>query len=86
MVGYNPHKPCRSAREYYKLSSVGTEAGSRRVGGQPEPCQAHATGLVRILNGLASQQRPQLVRADVGKAGEPISKALEDRGQNYLAS
>ena len=50
--------------------------------------QSHANhtlpGLLRILDGLASQKRPKLVRGDAGLAGEPMLCALEERGQHYL--
>jgi hypothetical protein len=41
-------------------------------------------GLLNILDGLAANKRPKLVRGDAGLAGEPMLRALEERGQHYL--
>jgi hypothetical protein len=41
-------------------------------------------GLLRILEGLPREKRPQLVRGDAGLASESMLQALEERGQAYL--
>ena len=41
-------------------------------------------GLLRILEGLPRQKRPQLVRGDAGLASESMLQALEEHGQAYL--
>jgi hypothetical protein len=85
-VGYNPHKPGRPSHAYhsYQVSGLRLMLGVDVLAGNQSHANHTLPGLIRILDGLSSQQRPQLVRGDAGMAGEPMFKALEDRGQKYL--
>jgi hypothetical protein len=86
VVGYNPHKPGRPSHAYhsYQVSGLRLMLGVDVLAGNQSHANHTLPGLIRILDGLASHQRPQLVRGDAGMAGEPMFKALEDRGQRYL--
>jgi hypothetical protein len=86
VVGYNPYKPGRPSHAYhsYQVSGLRLMLGVDVLAGNQSHANHTLPGLVRILDGLASPQRPQLVRGDAGMAGEPMFKALEDRGQKYL--
>lgn len=86
VVGYNPHKPGRPSHAYhsYQVSGLRLMLGVDVLAGNRSGANHTLPGMVRILDGLSSQQRPQLVRGDSGMAGEPMFKALEDRGQKYL--
>src|SRR6266545_3020911 len=86
VVGYNPHKPGRPSHAYhsYQVSGLRLMLGVDVLAGNQSHANHTLPGLIRILDGLSSQQRPQLVRGDAGMAGEPMFKALEDRGQKYL--
>jgi len=86
VVGYNPHKPGRPSHAYhsYQVSKLRLILGVDVLAGNQSHANHTLPGLVRILDGLAPSQRPQLVRGDAGMAGEPMYKALEERGQRYL--
>jgi hypothetical protein len=86
VVGYNPHKPGRPSHAYhsYQVSGLRLMLGVDVLPGNQSHANHTLPGLIRILDGLTSQQRPQLVRGDAGMAGEPMFKALEDREQGYL--
>jgi hypothetical protein len=86
VVGYNPYKPGRPSHAYhsYQVSGLRLMLGVDVLAGNQSHANHTLPGLLRILDGLASSRRPQLVRGDAGIAGEPMFKALEDRGQRYL--
>jgi hypothetical protein len=86
VVGYNPHKPGRPSHAYhsYQVSKLRLILGVDVLAGNQSHANHTLPGLVRILDGLTPSQRPQLVRGDAGMAGEPMYKALEERGQRYL--
>ena len=86
VIGYNPHKPGRPSHAYhsYQVSGLRLMLGVDVLAGNESHANHTLPGLLRILEGLVSHQRPQLVRGDAGMAGEPMFKALEDRGQRYL--
>ena len=86
VVGYNPLKPGRPSHAYhsYQVSGLRLMLGVDVLAGNQSHANHTLPGLMRILDGLALSQRPQLVRGDAGMAGEPMFKALEDRGQSYL--
>jgi hypothetical protein len=86
VVGYNPHKPGRPSHAYhsYQVSGLRLMLGVDVLAGNESHANHTLPGLMNLLDGLAANQRPKLVRGDAGLAGEPMLKALEDRGQNYL--
>ena len=71
VVGYNPHKPGRPSHAYhsYQVSGLRLMLGVDVLGGNESHANHTLPGLMNLLDGLA---------------GEPMLKALEDRGQNYL--
>ena len=86
VVGYNPHKPGRPSHAYhsYQVSGLRLMLGVEVVAGNESHANHTLPGLVNLLDGLVSAKRPKLVRGDAGLAGEPMLKALEERGQSYL--
>jgi hypothetical protein len=86
VVGYNPHKPGRPSHAYhsYQVSGLRLMLGVDVLAGNHSHANHTLPGLLRILDGLASEKRPKLVRGDAGLAGEPMFCALEERRQNYL--
>ena len=86
VVGYNPHKPGRPSHAYhsYQVSGLRLMLGVDVLAGNESHANHTLPGLVRVLDGLPAHKRPKLVRGDAGLAGEPMLKALEDRGQKYL--
>lgn len=86
VVGYNPHKPGRPSHAYhsYQVSGLRLMLGVEVVAGNESHANHTLPGLVNLLDGLVSEKRPKLVRGDAGLAGEPMLKALEERGQSYL--
>jgi hypothetical protein len=86
VVGYNPYKPGRPSHAYhsYQVSGLRVMLGVDVLAGNQSHANHTLPGLMRILDGLALSRHPQLVRGDAGMAGEPMFKALEDRGQRYL--
>ena len=86
VVGYNPNKPGQRSHAYrsYQVSGLRLMLGVDVLAGNHSHANHTLPGLLRILDGLPSHKRPQLVRGDAGLAGEPMFKALEDRGQSYL--
>jgi hypothetical protein len=86
VVGYNPHKPGRPSHAYhsYQVSGLRLMLGVDVVAGNESHANDTLPGLVKLLDGLAANKRPKLVRGDAGLSGEPMLCALEERGQAYL--
>jgi hypothetical protein len=86
VVGYNPHKPGRPSHAYhsYQVSGLRLMLGVDVLAGNESHANHTLPGLLNILDGLAANKRPKLVRGDAGLAGEPMLCALEERGQHYL--
>lgn len=86
VVAYNPKKPGRPSHSIhtYLMAGlrlvVGTEvkAGNEQTGSHTLP------GLLKFLDGLPEQRRPQIVRGDCGFGSDPLLCALEERHQPYL--
>ena len=86
VVGYNPHKPGRPSHAYhsYQVSGLRLVLGVDVLAGNESHANHTLPGLVKLLDGLPANRRPQLVRGDAGLSGEPLLCALEERGQSYL--
>lgn|SRR5574342_86619 len=86
VVGYNPHKPGRPSHAYhsYQVSGLRLMLGVDVLAGNESHANHTLPGLIRLLDSLPENKRPQLVRGDAGLAGEPLLYALEERRQNYL--
>jgi len=85
-VSYNPHKPGRPSHALHTywvgslrlVLDVVVSPGKEHSAGTARP------GLMGVLDKLATQQRPALVRGDCGFGNEPFIAELEERGQPYL--
>ena len=86
VVGYNPHKPGRPSHAYhsYQVSGLRLMLGVDVVAGNESHVNHTLPGLLRVLESLAVEKRPKLVRGDAGLSSESMLQALEERGQAYL--
>lgn len=86
VVGFNPKKPGRPSHAYhtYQVSGLRLMLGVDVLAGNQSHANHTLPGLVGILDQLAGEKRPKLVRGDAGLAGEPMLAALEARAQPYL--
>ena len=82
VVGYNPHKPGRPSHAYHSYQGSGLRLvlGVDVLAGNESHANHTLPGLVKLLDGLPANRRPQLVRGDAGLSGEPLLCALEERG------
>ena len=86
VVGYNPTKPGRPSHSYHTYLMAGmrlvlgveVKCGNESSGSQSLP------GLVKILDELAPEKRPKMVRGDCGFGSDNIISELEIRMQPYL--
>ena len=86
VLGYNPHKPGRPSHAYHSYQVCGLRLilGVDVLAGNESHAHYTLPGLVKLLDSLAAQKRPKLVRGDAGLGVEPMLCALEERGQSYL--
>jgi hypothetical protein len=86
VLGYNPHKPGRPSHAYhsYQVCGLRLMLGVDVLAGNESHAHYTLPGLVKLLDSLAAQRRPTLVRGDAGLGVEPMLCALEERGQSYL--
>ena len=85
-VGYNPRKPGRPSHALHTYW-VGNLRMVLDVVVSPGNCAnaSHAQpGLTALLDGLAPNQRPAMVRGDCGFGNDPFILELEARNQPYL--
>ena len=85
-LGYNPHKPGRPSHAIHTywignlrlVLDAQLESGKRHAPSHSRP------GLVALIEGLAADSRPELVRGDVAFGSEGEMAALEVLKQPYL--
>ena len=85
-VSYNPHKPGRPSHALHTywvgnlrlVLDVVVSPGKEHSAAKARP------GLIAVLERLAPEQRPALVRGDCGFGNEPFIAELEGRAQPYL--
>jgi len=85
-VGYNPHKPGRPSHALHTywvgnlrlVLDVVVSPGKQANASYAQP------GLTAVLDGLAPNQKPALVRGDCGFGNDPFIIELETRNQSYL--
>ena len=85
-MGYNPHKPRRPSHAIHTywignlrlVPDAWLESGKRHSPSHSRP------GLVALIEGLAVEWRPQLVRGDIAFGSEGEMAALEALEQAYL--
>ena len=85
-VGYNPHKRGRPSHSYhtYMLANLRLVLGVDVTPGNKSNSTHSLPGLLEILDDLAPEMRPFLVRGDIGYGNGSVMTALEELGQDYL--
>ena len=86
VVGYNPHKPGRPSHAYHTYQMAGLRLMLNVTVAPGNASHANTTlpGLIELIERLAPEKRPVLVRGDCGQGGEPTMAALEARRMPYL--
>src|SRR5712691_864318 len=86
VVSYNPHKPGRPSHSYhsYMLANLRLVLAVEVEAGNQHTSKHSAPGLWRLLDGLAAEHKPTLLRGDAGFGNEPVMREAEQRGQPYL--
>jgi hypothetical protein len=86
VVSYNPHKPGRPSHSYhcYMMGNLRLVLAVEVAPGNQHTSKHSALRLWEFLDGLATAQRPWLIRGDVGFGNEPVMREAEQRRQPYL--
>ena len=86
VVGYNPHKPGRPSHSHhsYMLANLRLVLAVEVQAGNQQTSKHSAPGLWELLDGLAAEHRPALIRGDANFGNEPVMREAEQRGQPYL--
>ena len=85
-IGYNPTKPGRPSHNIhtYWVANLRLVLDAEVKGGKTHPAKYSLPGLMRLLNALPPEKRPQLVRGDSAFGNDPVMTELESIGQMYL--
>ena len=85
-VGYNPHKPGRPSHAIhtYWIGNLRLVLDAQLESGKRHSPSHSRPGLVALIEGLAPECRPQLVRGDIAFGSEGEMAALEALEQAYL--
>jgi hypothetical protein len=85
-VGFNPKKPGRASHTLhtYLVSALRLVLDVEVKAGNESHANYSLPGLVKIIDGLAAQERPTLVRGDAGFGLNPVMRELERLGIPYL--
>jgi len=86
VVSYNPHKRGRPSHSYhsYLLANLRLVLAVEVAPGNQHTSKHSAPGLWKLVDGLAPELRPWLIRGDVGFGNEPVMREAEQRRQPYL--
>jgi hypothetical protein len=86
VVSYNPKKPGRPSHSYhtYLMAGLRLVLGVEVKAGNEHSAKQTLPGLLKILDGLAVDKKPKIVRGDCGFGSGPFMAALEERRQSYL--
>jgi hypothetical protein len=86
VVSYNPHKRGRPSHSYhcYMMANLRLVLGVEVAPGNQHTSKHSSPRLWEFLDGLSNQQRPWLLRGDVGFGNEPVMREAERRHQPYL--
>lgn len=86
VVSYNPHKPGRPSHSYhsYLLGNLRVVLAMEVAAGNQHTSKHSAPGLWELLDRLAAEQKPALIRGDANFGNEPVMRQAEQRGQPYL--
>ena len=85
-VGYNPSKPGRPSHTLhtYWVGNLRLVLDVEVQGGKAHAGKHSLPHLRRLLDGLAAEERPTLVRGDIGFGNEGVMSELETIEQAYL--
>jgi hypothetical protein len=85
-VSYNPQKRGRPSHTYhsYLLANLRLVLGMEVLPGNQHTSKHSAPGLWALVDGLAAEHRPALIRGDTNFGNEPVMSQAEQRGQPYL--
>jgi hypothetical protein len=86
VVSYNPHKPGRPSHSYhsYILANLRLVLAVDVVPGNQHTSKHSAPRLWELLDRLAAELRPWLIRGDANFGNEPVMREAEQRRQPYL--
>jgi hypothetical protein len=86
VVSYNPKKPGRPSHTYhtYLMAGLRLVVGAEVHAGNEHSGSHSLPGLLKILDALAPERRPKIVRGDCGFGAGTIMTPLEARQQPYL--
>jgi Transposase DDE domain group 1 len=86
VVSYNPKKPGRPSHSYhcYMMANLRLVLAVEVVPGNQHTSKHCSPRLWELLDGLAVDVRPWLIRGDVGFGNEPVMREAEQRHQPYL--
>ncbi len=86
VVGYNPKKPGRPSHAYhtYMIANLRLVLDVEVCAGDESHSNHTLPGLLKLLDSLPPEQRPEFVRADCDFGNDGIMTELEKRKQGYL--
>jgi Transposase DDE domain group 1 len=86
VVSYNPNKRGRPSHSYhsYILANLRLVLAVEVAPGNQHTSKHSSPRLWELLDGLAAELRPWLIRGDVGFGNEPVMREAEQRRQAYL--
>jgi hypothetical protein len=86
VVSYNPHKPGRPSHSYhsYMLAGLRLVLAVEVAAGNQHTSKHSSPGLWQLLDRLAPEHRPWLLRGDANFGNEPVMREAEQRHQPYL--
>lgn len=86
VVGYNPQKPGRPSHTYhtYQIAGLRLILGVDVEPGNKSQSNTTLPGLLKTIDKLSDDKKPQCVRGDAGFGNDPVMQGLETRGIPYL--
>jgi hypothetical protein len=86
VVSYNPTKRGRPSHSYhcYMMANLRLVLAAELVPGNQHTSKHASPRLWELLDGLAAELRPWVIRGDVGFGNEPVMREAERRRQPYL--
>ena len=85
-IGYNPTKPGRPSHTLhtYWIANIRMVLDVEVQGGQASAAKHSLPRLRQLIEGLAREKRPKLVRGDSAFGNEGVMTEMEEIGQHYL--
>lgn len=86
VIGYNPRKPGRPSHTYhtYQMAGLRLVLGVEVTAGNETHACHSLPGLLRCIDQLPEDKRPDVVRGDCGFGTDAVMKGLEERKIPYL--